>query len=301
MQSIHRMTYWPMRETCAITGTSGYVGSRVADRLVSAGWEVRALCRPSSRQKQSGFTQARFELGSRITPRALAGADALVHLAYDFDVNRCADIERINVEGSRHLFAAAREIGIDRIVYVSTTAAFPGARSLYGRAKLACEQAALDAGAAIVRPGLVWGAEGAAMFGALRRAVERLPLVPLPVPRDLVLHLTHEDDLAALVECLLDHWPTGSGKLYVAASEDGLTFGGLLHSLALDMGRQPRFVRLPWRIVWLGLRTLENMGATPPFRSDSLLSLVVCDDKPLTRATDRTDRYGVTFRPYRLT
>lgn len=290
-----------MRGICAITGTSGYVGSRVANRLASAGWEVRALCRPSASQKQSGFTQARFELGSRVTPRVLAGADALVHLAYDFGVSRWINIERVNVEGSRRLFAAAREAGVDRIVYVSTTAAFPGARSLYGRAKLASEQAALDADAAIVRPGLVWGQEGAAMFGSLQRAVERLPIVPLPVPSDLELHLAHEDDLAVLVERLLDRWPTGSGKLYVAASEDGLTFGRLLRSLALKADRRPRFVRLPWRIAWFGLKILEDLGVVPPFRSDSLLSLVVSDDKPFARATDRTDRYGVTFRPYRLT
>jgi nucleoside-diphosphate-sugar epimerase len=289
-----------MQGTCAITGTSGYIGSRVASRLASAGWEVRALSRSGSGQKQSEFTYAHFELGSRIAPQALAGADALVHVAYDFGPNRWIDIERVNVKGSQRLFAAARKAGVDRIVYISTTAAFPGARSLYGRAKLESERAALDVGAAIVRPGLVWGPEGAAMFGALQRAVGRLPVVPLPVPRELELHLAHEDDLAALVEGLLDRWPAGASELYVAASEDRHEFGELLRSLARKTGRQPRFVPLPWRIVRLGLRILEGVGATPPFRSDSLLSLIACDQKPLARATDCTDRYGVIFRPCRL-
>ena len=290
-----------MRGICAITGASGYIGSCVANRLANAGWEVRALCRGQSGRKQSGFAEAHFELGQPVAPRALAGADALVHLAYDFSLTRWTDIERVNVEGSRQLLAGARAAGIDRIVYMSSIAAFPTASSMYGRAKLACERAALAAGAAAVRPGRVWGPRGAATFGALERAVESLPVVPLPAPGGLKLYFTHEDDLAALVEGLIDLWPAGSGKLYVAASADWLEFEEFLRSLALRAGRRPRFVQLPWRFVRLGLKILEDMGAKPPFRSDGILSLAKGDERPLAHATDHTDRYGVSFRPYALT
>lgn len=286
---------------CAITGAGGYVGSCVAGRLAAAGWEVRALCRPRPGHSQTAFAQADFELGQQVDPQALSGADALVHLAYDFSLNRWIDIERVNVEGSRRLFVSAREAGVDRIVHVSSVAAFPGARSLYGRAKLAIEEAALAASAAIVRPGRVWGPQGAATFGPLQRAAQRLPVVPVPVPRELRLFLTHEDDLAALVEGLLDLWPAGSGQLYVATSADWLQFGELLRSLALKAGKRPRLLQLPWRPFRIGLRILEDIGAKPPFRSDGILSLAESDRQPLAHATDHTDRYGVTFRPYTLT
>jgi 2-alkyl-3-oxoalkanoate reductase len=286
---------------CAITGANGYIGSCVGDRLAHAGWEVRALCRHPSGQRQSRFTEVHFELGRPVAPRALTGADALVHLAYDFGPNRWSDIERVNVEGTRRLLVAAREAGVDRIVYMSSIAAAPAASSLYGRAKFACEQAALAAGAAAVRPGRVWGPRGAATFGALERAVERLPVVALPVPGELELYFTHEDDLTALVEGLLDLWPAGSGKLYVAASAEWVEFGEFLRSLAVKAGRRPRFVQLPWRLVRLGLRVLEDVGVKPPFSSDGILSLVTGEAQPLAHATDRTDRYGVSFRPYALT
>jgi nucleoside-diphosphate-sugar epimerase len=231
---------------------------------------------------------------------ALEDVDALVHLAYDFSVTRWADIERVNVDGSRRLFAAARDAGVERIVLVSTLAAFPGARSSYGRAKLEIERAAIEVGAAIVRPGLVWGPQGAAMFGALRRAVEHLPIVPLLGPAGLEIALVHEDDLAMLVERLLDLWPQSSGRLVVAASEQTLTFVDLLSSLALHAGKRPRFIRLPWRIAWLGLRILETAGVRPPFRSDSLVSFVSIDTDPFSRATESAERLGVRFRPYAL-
>lgn len=219
-------------------------------------------------------------------------------MAYDFSATGWQEIERVNIEGSRRLFAAAGEAEVARIVLVSTIAAFPGARSLYGRAKLEIERIALNFGATIIRPGLVWGPEGAAMFGALRRVVQRLPIVPLLVPAELELSMVHEDDLALLVERVLERWPAASRKLLVAASGQTLTFMELLRSLAPRADR--RFIRIPWTVAWLGLRALEAIGATPPFRSDSLVSLVATDGAPLARATDRAEHYGVRFRPYAL-
>jgi nucleoside-diphosphate-sugar epimerase len=287
-----------VQRTCAITGAGGYVGSCVARQLASAGWEIRALSHSERNGRQSQFTEARFELAREPSPQLFEGVDALVHAAYDFRPTRWADIRQVNVEGSRRLFSAARRAAVGRIVLVSTVAAFPGARSMYGRAKLEIERAAIEVGAAIVRPGLVWGPRGASILGALQRAVERLPLVPLLVPPALELSAVHEDDLAVLVERLLQSWPAGSGKLLVAASEATLTFGDLLRRLAASAGRRPRLVRFPWQAAWLGLRALEALGAATPFRSDSLLSLATADGDPFSRATDRPERYGVQFRPY---
>ncbi len=314
---------------CAITGASGYVGSRLAGQLAGAGWQVRALCRPGSSLADPRFQRAPFTLGQDLAPAALAGADALVHAAYDFRPTEWEEVERVNVQGTRRLLAAARAGGVGRIVCLSTVAAFPRARSMYGRAKLEIEQLAVQADAAVVRPGLVWGEQGAAIFGALRRAVRMLPVVPMPAPGDLPLMLVHEDDLALFVQRLLeDNWPPGSetrgpeGRepwarepqlqapeppasqepgprgLYVVGSAQTLTFVQLLHSLAPPGGARPRVVSLPWRPVWLALRALERTGARLPFPSDRLLSLATADRDPRVHATARADRYGVKFRPY---
>jgi NADH dehydrogenase len=279
-----------MSGVCAITGASGYVGSRVAERLSAGGWTVRRLGRSGS--------DVRYDLADPVPAGAFDGADALVHLAYDASCRNWREIERVNVGGSRRLFAAARAAGIEAIVCVSTVAAFPGARSNYGRAKLEIERAAFGVGACVVRPGLVWGPHGGAMFGALERAVNRLPVVPLPAPPGLEIVLVNEDDLAELLARILESWPDASGELLVAASEQPLSFGALLRSLVSGDRRPPRVVRLPWRLAWLGLRALELVGVTPPFRSDSLVSLVAVDADPLGRATITAERFGVQLRPY---
>ena len=272
----------------------------MARHLSSIGWEVRALCRSPPGIRDARLSHTPFDLASTSTPGALEGADALVHAAYDFSYRHWSDIERVNVDGSRRLLTAAQTAGVSRVVCVSTVAAFPGARSLYGRAKLEIERLTIDMGGAVIRPGLVWGPQGAAMFGALRGAIERLPVVPLVVPANLSVTSVYEDDLALFLERLLAGWPDGSGQVFVAASEEMLTFGELLRSLATQYAPNRHFVAVPWILAWLGLRTLEAVGATPPFPSDRLLSLVNTDGDPLARATGQTNIYGVDFRPFSL-
>ncbi len=284
---------------CALTGATGYLGSRIARRLLEDGWTIRSLCRTPVETDLAG-EHAYFDLNGDVAAQALAGADALVHAAYDFSAVRRRDVERINVAGSRRLLSAAREAHIERIVLVSSIAAFPEAPSLYGRAKLEIEQAGRGLGAAIIRPGLVWGADSGGMVGSLQRVIERRAVVPAPVPRQLEVRLTHEDDVTTLVSVILHTWPTGGGKLFVAAPSSSVMFTELLQSLAHQGRAHVRLVRVPWRIAWLGLRVSEMIGAKPSFRSDSLLSLVTHDREPLSRATAQAEHYGVYFRPYAI-
>jgi nucleoside-diphosphate-sugar epimerase len=284
--------------TCAVTGASGYVGSAIARHLADEGWEVRGLCRSRERILDTRVEFEPFELTTTPTAESLAGVAALVHVAYDFQLTGWSAIARVNIEGTRRLLTVAKDAGVERIVVISSIAAFPGARSMYGRSKLAIERMAIDAGAAVIRPGLVWGAPAASTFGALKRAVERLPVIPLGVPQDLKLRLVHEDDLTLLVGQLLRRWPMGSREVFVAAPKQAVTFLELLRSFALQAGKRRRFVSVPWRSVWLALRLVEVFGVTLPFRSDSLLSLVNSDLDPHSHATAAPEDLGVMLRPY---
>jgi nucleoside-diphosphate-sugar epimerase len=279
--------------TCGVTGTTGYVGSQLARILGERGWAIQTLGR-------SGC-DVRFDLAEQVSPSDLSGLEALVHLSYDFSCRSWEETRRINVEGSRRLFEAARTAGVQQLVCISTIAAFPGTRSHYGRAKLDIEHAALGLRATVIRPGLVWGEDGGAMFGALAAAVTKLPIVPLPAPARLPMVMAHQDDLGQLVARILERNVAAEGQLVVAGADQTVFFIDLLRGLAAARGRQPRFLHVPWRLAWLGLRTLERAGVDPPFRSDSLVSLVSVDPDPFGRATMTSGQLGVSFRQYPAT
>ena len=274
-----------------ITGTSGYVGSQLMRYLKERGHSVTELRRSPSNAPQAKVVP--FTLGETPSVAQLQGADALIHCAYDFTARGWHDIAARNVEGTEKLFRAAKDAGVASIVLISSISAFEGCRSLYGRAKLACEAIAAAHGGVIIRPGLVYGASPGGMVGKLRQSV-RGPLVPV-IGGSQQMYLTHEDDLAALVEIASQRGRLAPGIPMVAAHETPVQFRDILRALAKAEGSSPLLLPVPWQCVWLGLATAELLGVKLSMRSDSVVSLMNPDPRP---PFVETRRAGVTFRSF---
>ncbi len=249
-----------------VTGASGYLGSRISTALERDGWRVQRLVRSPAPDRP---TERRFRLGEQITGDI--AADLLIHTAYDFTLHRRADIWRVNVDGTSALVAAARAAGVGRIVVLSTMSAYRGTGQLYGRAKLAIEEITAASGGVVVRPGLVYGPRAGGMLGALQRAL-RLPAVPLIAPSSRQFPV-HEDDLVAAIVAIATAERVPPGPIGIAQPTP-VTFREILATIASDQGLRPRYVPVPWRLVYLAMRAAEAVGVRLPFRADSLLGLV---------------------------
>ena len=253
--------------TVAVTGASGYVGSNLASRFERDGWRVMRTA---------------FRLGDDIPPAKLANADALIHCAYDFRPVAWADIHRINVEGTSRLLRAAASAHIGKIAVLSTISAFPGCRSLYGRAKLEIEAEAQRYGAAVLRPGLVFVdqvSDAGGMFGSLLQS-SRASIVPLIGGGRHCQYLVHVDDLYALVAGLASGTIPVPPAPVVVADSRCWPMRELIDTLARRQGRRPRLVSVPWQAVWFGLKAAELARLRLGYRSDSVVSLVNQDPRP---------------------
>jgi nucleoside-diphosphate-sugar epimerase len=284
----------PTSGGCAITGASGYLGGRLAAELAGRGWTVHRLVRPRP-GGAAGTVPYTLPGGA---PEGFFERDdvtALVHCAYDFGQTKWDDIHEVNVRGSIKLLEAAHKAGIERMVYISTISAFDGCRSMYGKAKMEIEHAALDLGASVVRPGLIYGDHPGAMVESLTKAVAKLPVVPLIGSGRQVQYLVHDQDLAEFVALLLDGRKPVDRPI-VAADGTPYTFRDVLGLLAAANGRgRPRFLPIPWRLVWGLLKTAEAAGLKPGFRSDSVVSLIHQDPAP---DFEPARAAGAVFRPY---
>ena len=115
-----------------VTGGAGYVGAELVDELLQAGHDVRALDvllhgqeDVAERLDSIGVDLQRGDLrDDDARGRALAGVDAVVHLAAIVGDPACGrDPElsnAVNVEGTRALVADARSAGVERLVFAST-------------------------------------------------------------------------------------------------------------------------------------------------------------------------------------
>jgi dihydroflavonol-4-reductase len=92
-----------------VSGASGFIGAHVVRVLRERNWEVG-----------DEFVDLGDTAGLR---RAMEGVDAVFHLAalYAFRGDP-VEFERVNVEGTRNVLAAARAAGVARVVHTSTCA-----------------------------------------------------------------------------------------------------------------------------------------------------------------------------------
>jgi nucleoside-diphosphate-sugar epimerase len=281
------------KKICAITGSNGYVGGCVKNYFASRGWEILEL----TRQPKPNSRAIKFQLGADIAPQALAGVSALVHCAYDFRPLRWQEIRAVNVDGAKKIFQAARAAEIPKIIFISSISAFDGCRSLYGNAKLEIEKIALENGALTIRPGLVYGDGPGGMFGKLVAQVRKSSVIPMIGDGSQMQFLVHHEDLCSFIQKFAAGEIKIAPRILTAAHEQPWAFKQLLSEIARVSGKKPKFIPLPWRCVWAGLKVAEICGLKLNFCSDSVVSLMSQNPRPDFSANQPA---GLDCRPFEI-
>lgn len=207
----------------AITGGTGFVGSRLIDLALAAGHTVRALTR-RPQPERAGVT---WVPGALDTTDALdtlvAGADAVLHVAGVVSAPDRAGFIAGNVTGTQAMVDATTRAGVRRFVHVSSLAAREPDVSTYGwskhEAELVVAASALDW--TMVRPPAIYGPGDMEMRDLFRMAKMGFALVP-PGGR---VSLIEVGDVAALLLALAGNDP---GNL-VLEPDDGRD-GGWSHA-----------------------------------------------------------------------
>jgi nucleoside-diphosphate-sugar epimerase len=266
--------------TCAITGTTGFLGRHIAKRMKKYGWSVIKMQRRKTSISDSDDKSVRFSLGENIDPKELENVDILIHCAYDFSCNNMDSINEINISGTRMLFDAAEKAKVGLIVFISSMHAFEGCKTMYGKAKLAGEKCVLDHKGIVIRPGTLYLEENGKLYGGVggqtMQSFEKLfsisPVVPILYSKKPTMYTTHIHDLCDLIaEAVSVHKLID--RPICAVNENPLTLKQFLLKIKRRQnGKNVMFIPLPWQIPWIMLILLEKMNIKLPFRSDSILS-----------------------------
>ena len=114
-----------------VTGGSGYVGRHLVEALRDRGDGVRALVRSDAAERiiaELGAQPVRGDLDDlEAMSRAMTGAQVVYHVAAlveDWGPEQA--FQRVNVVGTQNVLAAARAVGVPRLVFVSTEAVLLG-------------------------------------------------------------------------------------------------------------------------------------------------------------------------------
>ena len=118
--------------TVLVTGGSGFIGSHVVDRLLAAGIAPRIFdLIPSPHHDPHEVENVIGDvLDTEALERAMAGCDAVIHLAAAADVEIVVEqpsgSEQTNAQGTLSVLEAARAAGVGRVVYGSTIWVYDG-------------------------------------------------------------------------------------------------------------------------------------------------------------------------------
>lgn len=224
-----------------VTGATGFIGGHLVGQLLGDGHEVVALVRDPERARDleaRGVVLAPGDITRPETLRApMEGADGVFHLAAWYKVGvRNPEAARVNVDGTRNVLEAMRDVGVPKGVYTSTLAVFSdtGGRlvdegyrydgphlSVYDATKwrahyeVALPMAAAGLPLVIVQPGAVYGPGDPSPLGDLFRQYlsGRLPVLP----GETAYCWAHVEDVArAHILAMEEGAP---GRTYIVAGE----------------------------------------------------------------------------------
>lgn len=243
-----------------LTGATGFVGQAVARRLADGPWTVRALARKPG-ALPGGVEAVTGDLADPAAYQAaLAGVDAVIHLAAATGTAPEPVLRAVNVEGTRKLAEAAHAAGVPRFLHVSTIAAgYADKRGYpYAVTKAEAEAVVLQSGlaATIVRPTIVIG-EGSPIGSKLAK-IAGLPVVPLPRPARPVR--TQPIDVADVAEAIALILETDRFRNEVLdlGGPEAFTFDAFMARLGeTTRGRAPKVIPIPLPPLKLALGLLD--------------------------------------------
>ena len=272
----------PSREgVCLVTGATGFIGGRLAQRLVAEGRQVRCLVRESSDRSRLDGLDVEIVVGDLTSPRSLGRAtdgcrDVFHCAARVSDWATVAEMEATNVQGTRSLLGASVAAGVRRVVHVSTTDvyAYPGGTAIdethtatrfanwYAQTKLAAEvevrraQETHGLSAVILRPATVYGPGSTEVIGEIARAIRGGHMLLVDRGR-AIAGLSYIDNLVDVALLAVDHEAAAGHALNVSDGLD-ITWKQLTDDLASGLGCPPVRWSLPyWLAHGIGF-TLEH-------------------------------------------
>ncbi|MFG1602626.1 SDR family oxidoreductase [Actinoplanes sp. NPDC049265] len=258
---------------CLVTGATGYIGGRLAPRLVAEGHEVRCLSRSAARLRDvpwaSGVEVVEGDLSDPATlPAAFEGVEVAYFLMHSLGR---PDFERLDREAARNFAAAAERAGVHRIIYLGgPEPPASGTRSPHLRSRAEVAKILLDSAVptAVLRAPVIIGS-GSASFEMLRYLTERLPWMITPRwVRNRIQPIAVRDVLRYLIGCA--DLPGSINRGFDVGGPDVLTYQEMMQRYARVAGLpRRRIVPLrpltPWLSAhWVGLVTpVPNAIARP--------------------------------------
>ena len=274
-------------DTIAVTGATGYVGGRLAPKLLESGYKVRCLVRNSRKLKgRSWSDHPNLEstetdlLDVDTLAERLTGCTVAYYLVHSM-ITAGEDYDRVDQKLARNFAEAAEKAGVKQIIYLGGLGELGDNLSDHLTSRRHVEESLSHTSVpvTVLRAAMIIGS-GSASFEILRYLVERLPIMVTPrwvstkcQPISIV------DVLNYLQECLST--PESIGKDIDIGGSEVLTYRDLMKIVAEELNL-PRRIVVPVPVLtprlssyWIHMVTPVSASIARPL-AEGLANTVIC-------------------------
>ncbi len=249
-----------------VTGATGFSGSRVIPLLLQNGFEVRCLYRATSDRSLLPQPEIEWTLGdvsdTQTLSASMRGTDALVNIA------------SLGFGHADSIIAAAKSAGVQRAVFVSTTAIFTqlnaGSKTVRMAAETAIQNSGLDF--TILRPTMIYGSLRDRNMWRLIRLLRISPIMPIFGDGESLQQPIYVDDVAQAILGSLKSDRTINNS-YNIAGKYPLTYNQVIDTIAKQMNKRVWKIHIPSKPVVSLLKLLERIHFPFPIKSEQVLRL----------------------------
>ena len=275
-----------------VTGGSGFVGGHVVQALLADGQDVRCLVRDSAKGKRLEGWGCEFAEGDLTRPEtlraAVAGCDTIVHLVA-IRQGKPEEFQRVMIDGTRNLLAAAHEAGVRRFVLMSALGTTEETKDLvpYFGAKWAMEQDVKASGIpyVILRPSFIFAKDGG-ILPTFAKLAKLLPVTPIMGSGTQRIQPIWADDVAAYFTKAVEV-DNATNDTFELGGPDAVTWNEFWERLKKARGIRRPSIHMPMSLMRLNALVTERLPGDIPLTRDLLKMLEVGDNVVTdTRAVD---------------
>jgi NADH dehydrogenase len=283
-----------------VTGGTGFVGGHVIHALRASVQQVRALVRDRSSGTKLESRDVELVEGDVTSPeslrRAAEGADAVVHLVA-IRQGKQEQFQRVMVDGTRNLLAAAKEAGVGRFVHMSALGTTAETKDLvpYYNAKWQMEQDVKASGIpyVIFRPSFIFGPDGGILptFAKLARLTPVTPVIGSG--RQRIQPIWADDVGAYFARAVTEE--TAANRTFEIGGPEAVSWNEFWERLKRARGIKRPSVHVPVGLMRVNALVTERLPGNIPLTRD-LLKMLEAGDNVVTD-TSAVDVFGLPLVP----
>jgi len=257
-----------------VTGGSGFLGKKVADKLREKGYRVYQMALPSENVEGEHFFKGDITDPEKFE---LPKADTMIHCAGILESSHPTDelMFKVNYEGTVNVYNKAKKGGLKKLVFISTVAAIgpqgtfdhgmkedmpPQPKDAYGRSKLKAEQFLKEIAKkdgidiTILRPTVLYGegmnlhSSGMKTFTAINKGI-----MPLVGGGKTIYNLLHVENF---VQSIMLGLEKGNGFNIYHVSEGPYTHKLIVDTIEKELGKKGH-KRMPRCFLYILARFFE--------------------------------------------